>query len=104
MLIACAFEPGVDEAPLGLYVERQMLASLPHERGVLSKLRTLRLAAKLAGHRAGERRKCVQSIDQKDWVTPELTVYGDAATLTLVKNKHAGVSDGYTFNGTPISG
>jgi hypothetical protein len=46
----------------------------------------------------------MQSVDQKDWVTPELTVYGDAATLTLVKDKHMGVSDGYTFNGTPISG
>ena len=41
---------------------------------------------------------------QKTWETPNLTVYGDAATLTLVKDKHVGVSDGFTFNGTPISG
>ena len=41
---------------------------------------------------------------QKTWETPNLTVYGDAAALTLVKDKHVGVSDGFTFNGTPISG
>lgn len=46
----------------------------------------------------------MQANDQKTWETPSLTVYGDAADLTLVKNKHVGVSDGFTFNGTPISG
>jgi hypothetical protein len=80
-----------------------MLASLANQRGVWF-FSMGRPAGKLAGRRARERRKCMQSVDQKDWVTPELTVYGDAATLTLVKNKHMGVSDGYTFNGTPISG
>jgi hypothetical protein len=42
--------------------------------------------------------------DQKVWTTPELTVYGDVTELTLVKDKHRGVSDGFTFNGVPISG
>jgi hypothetical protein len=42
--------------------------------------------------------------DQKTWETPCLTVYGDVATLTLVTNKHLGHSDGFTFNGVPISG
>jgi len=46
----------------------------------------------------------MQSNTQKTWETPDLTVYGDAAVLTLVKNKHTGVSDGFTFNGVPISG
>lgn len=41
---------------------------------------------------------------QKTWETPSLTVYGDVATLTLAKDKHYGVSDGFTFNGVPISG
>jgi hypothetical protein len=44
------------------------------------------------------------SNDQKTWETPNLTVYGDVATLTLAKNKHLGSSDGCTFNGVPISG
>jgi hypothetical protein len=42
--------------------------------------------------------------DQKPWETPTLTVYGDVATLTLLKDKHLGSSDGFTFNGIPISG
>lgn len=46
----------------------------------------------------------MEATSQKNWETPNLTVYGDAAELTLVKDKHVGVSDGYTFNGTPISG
>lgn len=41
---------------------------------------------------------------QKTWETPDLTVYGDAAELTLVKNKHRGITDGFTFDGTPVSG
>jgi hypothetical protein len=44
------------------------------------------------------------SNDQKTWETPSLTVYGDVATLTLAVNKHIGSSDGFTFNGVPISG
>jgi hypothetical protein len=42
--------------------------------------------------------------DQRIWETPVLTVYGDVAALTLVKDKHVGTSDGFTFNGVPISG
>jgi hypothetical protein len=41
--------------------------------------------------------------DQKTWETPTLTVYGDVVALTL-KDKHTGTSDGFTFNGVPISG
>jgi hypothetical protein len=41
----------------------------------------------------------------KTWSNPELTVYGSVETLTLqAKNKRQGVSDGFTFNGLPISG
>jgi hypothetical protein len=46
----------------------------------------------------------MSSNDQKTWETPKLTLYGDVATLTLTKNKTLGVSDGFTFNGVPISG
>lgn len=42
--------------------------------------------------------------DQQTWETPALTVYGDVADLTLVKDKHNGTSDGFVFNGVPISG
>jgi hypothetical protein len=42
--------------------------------------------------------------DQKAWETPTLAVYGDVAELTLAKDKHVGSSDGFTFNGVPISG
>lgn len=42
--------------------------------------------------------------DQKTWETPSLTVYGDVKTLTLLINKHLGPTDGFTFNGVPISG
>ncbi|MDP9171907.1 MAG: lasso RiPP family leader peptide-containing protein [Acidobacteriota bacterium] len=42
--------------------------------------------------------------DQQNWETPALTVYGDVAALTLAKDKHSGSSDGFTFNGVPISG
>lgn len=42
--------------------------------------------------------------DQKTWETPCLTVYGDVAKLTLLINKHYGPTDGFTFNGVPISG
>ena len=42
--------------------------------------------------------------EQKVWIEPSLTVYGDATELTLAKNKHNGISDGLTFNGVPISG
>ncbi len=38
------------------------------------------------------------------WETPSLTVYGDVTELTLQKDKHSGISDGFTFNGVPISG
>jgi hypothetical protein len=44
------------------------------------------------------------SLDQKAWETPTLVVYGDVATLTLTKDKHFGKTDGFTFNGVPISG
>jgi hypothetical protein len=46
----------------------------------------------------------MSSNDQKTWETPSLTVYGDVATLTLAKDKHLGATDGFTFNGVPISG
>ncbi len=42
--------------------------------------------------------------NQKTWETPALTVYGDVAELTLAHDKHIGSSDGFTFNGVPISG
>lgn len=42
--------------------------------------------------------------EQKTWETPNLTVYGDVTELTLAKDKHRGVSDGFTFDGVPISG
>jgi hypothetical protein len=48
--------------------------------------------------------KKMSSSDQKTWETPSLTVYGDVATLTLTKDKHFGTTDGFTFNGVPISG
>jgi len=41
--------------------------------------------------------------DQQNWETPVLIVYGDVTELTL-KDKHNGTSDGFTFNGVPISG
>jgi len=41
--------------------------------------------------------------NRQTWETPALTVYGDVAELTL-KDKHTGTSDGFTFNGVPISG
>jgi len=40
---------------------------------------------------------------QQTWQTPALTVFGDVAALTL-KDKHNGTTDGFTFNGVPISG
>lgn len=43
------------------------------------------------------------SNDQQAWETPELTVYGDVTALTL-KDKRYGTSDGFTYNGVPISG
>lgn len=46
----------------------------------------------------------MQTNQQQAWETPSLTTYGDVAELTLVKDKHRGVSDGLTFNGVPISG
>jgi hypothetical protein len=41
---------------------------------------------------------------KKEWTPPQLLVLGDVKTLTLAKNKHFGVSDGFVFNNTPISG
>lgn len=52
----------------------------------------------------GRKDNIMEPSNKKAWDTPSLTEYGDAATLTLVKDKHVGVSDGFTFNGTPISG
>lgn len=52
----------------------------------------------------GWRKEKTMLIDQQTWETPALTVYGDIVELTLVKDKHAGVTDGFTFNGVPISG
>jgi len=40
---------------------------------------------------------------KKEWTQPELTVLGNVETLTL-KNKTMGATDGFTFNGVPISG
>lgn len=42
-------------------------------------------------------------IQKKTWSTPILTAFGSVEKLTL-KNKTSGVSDGFTFNGVPISG
>lgn len=44
------------------------------------------------------------TISEKVWKQPELTVLGDVETLTLVKSKNFGTSDGFVFNGVPISG
>jgi hypothetical protein len=42
---------------------------------------------------------------KKTWTAPALSVFGSVETLTLQpKNKRQGVSDGFTFNGLPISG
>jgi hypothetical protein len=49
------------------------------------------------------RKESLMTNEQKTWETPALTVYGDVAALTL-KDKHNGTSDGFTFNGVPISG
>lgn len=40
---------------------------------------------------------------KKQWIPPQITVLGDVETITQ-KNKVLGVSDGFTFNGVPISG
>jgi hypothetical protein len=41
---------------------------------------------------------------KKEWTPPELTVLGNVETLTLVKSKQFGTSDGFIFNGIAISG
>ncbi len=47
----------------------------------------------------------MSSNELQTWETPSLTLYGDVATLTLaLRDKHLGISDGFTFNGVPISG
>jgi hypothetical protein len=46
----------------------------------------------------------MQQEQKKEWTQPELTVLGNVETLTLVKNKVLGTSDGFVFNGVPISG
>jgi hypothetical protein len=46
----------------------------------------------------------MQQEQKKVWIQPELTVLGNVETLTLVKNKQFGTSDGFVFNGVPISG
>jgi hypothetical protein len=46
----------------------------------------------------------MQQEHKKEWTQPELTVLGNVETLTLVKSKQFGTSDGFVFNGVPISG
>jgi hypothetical protein len=41
---------------------------------------------------------------KKQWNQPQLTVLGDVESLTLLKTKVIGSSDGFVFNGVPISG
>ncbi len=41
---------------------------------------------------------------KQQWTQPQLIVLGDVKELTLTKDKHFGVSDGFVFNNTPISG
>jgi len=42
--------------------------------------------------------------EKKTWSVPNLTVFGSVEKLTLLKDKHLGPTDGFTFNGVPISG
>ncbi len=42
-------------------------------------------------------------MQKKTWNTPVLTTFGSVEKLTL-KSKQMGPTDGYTFNGVPISG
>lgn len=42
--------------------------------------------------------------NKKQWTQPKLVVLGDVKDLTLAKVKNFGVSDGFVFNNTPISG
>jgi hypothetical protein len=42
--------------------------------------------------------------EKKQWTQPQLMTLGDVKELTLAKNKNFGVSDGFLFNNTPISG
>jgi hypothetical protein len=45
----------------------------------------------------------MQQEQKKEWAQPELTLLGNVETLTL-KVKQFGTSDGFTFQGTGISG
>jgi hypothetical protein len=45
----------------------------------------------------------MQQEQKREWTQPELTVLGNVETLTL-KNKVLGTTDGFVFNGVPISG
>ncbi len=42
--------------------------------------------------------------NKKQWAEPQLTVLGNVESLTLVKAKQFGTSDGFTFQGSGISG
>ena len=43
--------------------------------------------------------------DKKQWTQPQLTVLGDVETLTLqLKDKKFGATDGFSFQGNPVSG
>ncbi len=41
---------------------------------------------------------------KKQWNQPQLRVLGNVESLTLIKSKNFGSSDGFMFNNTPISG
>jgi hypothetical protein len=41
---------------------------------------------------------------KKQWSQPQLRVLGDVESLTLVKNKNFGPTDGFMFVNAPISG
>jgi hypothetical protein len=41
--------------------------------------------------------------EKKTYVAPQLTVHGTVAQITAQQNKGYGNSDGFMFQGTPIS-
>jgi hypothetical protein len=54
---------------------------------------------------AGRRKEePMRESSKKEWTQPQLILLGDVKELTLAKNKHYGVTDGFLFNNVPISG
>jgi hypothetical protein len=41
---------------------------------------------------------------KKQWAQPQITVLGNVESLTLLKSKQFGATDGFTFEGSTISG